>query len=295
MAEELTRSLTMLAQRGVPRGAAAVLADARRESTPLCTDSVPRRLRPAWVAATAFAATLVVIGGTMAVGMALRRDEFDVGSISGAVRDVATTSSSRWVLIPVLAGAVVLFALIARNQIRTRKEMHMTATDATRQRTEQQQIVEKPPTNGKWLWLALGVVAAIAVAAAVMLAGGDPVTSPTITFDGTTATYEGPTSLTKEGGYVTATVTNESDHMVVVNAAEMAPGFPGVEAHGAWLANEWVPGTPPPGIVLPPLFLNIGPGDTKEWTIWQSGELVIDMYDLTASKGYHAGLMTVNP
>lgn len=295
MAEELSRSLTMLAQRGVPRGAAAVMADARRGSTPVCTDSVPRRLRPAWVAATAFAATLVVIGGTMAVGMALRRDEFDVGSISGAVRDVAATSSSRWVLVPVLAGALVLFALITSKQIRTRKETHMTTTDATRQRAEQQQIVKKAPTKGRWLWLALGVVAAIAVVAAVMLVGGDSVTTPTITFDGTAVAYEGPASVTKEAGYVTVTVTNESDHMVVMNAAEMTPGFPGIEAHAAWMANEWVPGTPPPGIVLPPLMFNVGPGDTREWTIWQSGELIIDAYDITANEGYYAGLLTVNP
>lgn len=295
MAEELTRSLNMLAQRGVSRGAAAVLEDARADAAPRGAESVPRRLRPAWVAAVAFAATLVLIGGTVGVGVFLGRTESDVGSISETVGDLTTTTASRWPLVTALVAAAALFALIANRQIRTRKEKHMMTTDDTMHRPDQQQIVETPHTKRRLLWVALGVVAAIAVLAAVVLAGGDSATTPTITLDGSSAAYDGPTSVTQEGGYVTVTVANESANFVVMNAGEMLPDFPGVEAHAAWLANEWVPGTPPTGIVLPPLMFNVGPGDTKEWTIWQSGEFIIDAYDITASKGYHAGLLTVNP
>ncbi|NNL98251.1 MAG: hypothetical protein HKO63_08615, partial [Acidimicrobiia bacterium] len=131
MAEELTRSLSMLAQRGVPRGAAAVLEDARADSAPRGAASVPRRLRPAWVAAISFGATLVLIGGTVGVGVFLGRTESDVGSISETVGDVTTSTAGRWLLVPVLVAAAALFALIANRQIRTRKEKHMMTTDDT--------------------------------------------------------------------------------------------------------------------------------------------------------------------
>jgi uncharacterized membrane protein len=170
MAEELTRSLTMLAQRGVPRGAAQVLEDARRDSAPRDADldSAPQRaLRPAWVAVTAFSATLVVLGGSLAFGIVMRQPGLDVGSISEAVDEAAATTSGRWLLIPAVAVAVAIVALIvSKQQVRMHKENKMTTT-IEKAPTER---LEPPKRNNRWLIVTVVAltVALVALAAWVI-------------------------------------------------------------------------------------------------------------------------------
>ncbi len=157
MAEELTRSLTTLAERGVPRGAAAVLADAREDAI---REPAPRWVqRPAWAAATAFVTTMAVLGGSLVFGLAMRRPGTDVGSswFPEAIGDVASTATGWWLLALAIAAALaVVGALVVRNQQhRTSKERTMTTT-IERPPAEQIETTER---NNRWLVIAVVVLA----------------------------------------------------------------------------------------------------------------------------------------
>ncbi len=162
MAEELTRSLMTLAERGVPRGAGAVLADARddvaRHPAP------PMTRRPAWAAAVAFGATMAVLGGSLLVGLAMRDPKSEVGSswFPETIGEVTSTASDWWLL--ALAIAIVLAAvgaLVVRNQQhRTSKETTMTTT-IERPAADQMEATER---NNRWLAIAVVVLALALVA-----------------------------------------------------------------------------------------------------------------------------------
>jgi hypothetical protein len=68
MAEELTRMLTMLAERGAPRGAAEVLEAARAEVTGRPTPGRPTWRRGLALAVGTAAAVLALIGGVLLGG-----------------------------------------------------------------------------------------------------------------------------------------------------------------------------------------------------------------------------------
>jgi hypothetical protein len=156
MAEELNRSLTMLAKRGVPRGAERVLENARHR---VQGPSVQRKaLRPAWVAVTAFSATLLVLGGTQALGMAMRRPGLDVGAIPRIVGKTTGAASGGWLLIPLISVAVAVVALIVRtHQVRTRKEIAMTTTTTEHAPVEQ---LEFPRPSNRWLIVTIALLTA---------------------------------------------------------------------------------------------------------------------------------------
>lgn len=157
MAEELTRSLMTLAERGVRRGAAAVLADARddvaRHPAP------PLTQRPAWAAAVAFGATLAVLGGSLLVGLAMRDPQSEVGSswFPEAIGEATSTVSDWWLLALAIAAALaVVGALVVRNQQpRISKETTMTTT-IERPPAEQMETTER---NNRWLVIAVVVLA----------------------------------------------------------------------------------------------------------------------------------------
>lgn len=134
MAEELTRSLEALAERGTPRGAAAVLEHARGDAAGRTTVHPRWVMRPAWAAVASFVATLAVLGGSMALGLAFRQPTRDVGSpwIIEAVDDGTATRAGWWLLIPTIAVAVavaIAVAIVVRNrQIGSRQERAMAAT-----------------------------------------------------------------------------------------------------------------------------------------------------------------------
>jgi hypothetical protein len=161
MAEELTRSLRALSERGVPRCAAEVLESARHEAA---AESAPRWvLRPAWVAVTAFAATLVVLGGSLWLVAAVRRTALDVGSgwIPEPIGDPAASVSGGWVLIPAIAAAVAIVALIVRyQQLRARKERTMATTIETSPGKQ----LETAKRNNRWLIVTVVILAVALVA-----------------------------------------------------------------------------------------------------------------------------------
>jgi hypothetical protein len=134
MAEELTRSLETLAERGTPRGAAAVLEHARSDAAGSTPVQSRWAMRPAWAAVTAFAATLAVLGGSMVLGMAFRQPARDVGSawIIEAVDDGTATTAGWWLLLPTIAVAVavaIAVAIVVRNrQVGSRQERAMATT-----------------------------------------------------------------------------------------------------------------------------------------------------------------------
>ena len=165
MAEELTRSLTTLAERGTPRGAPGVLEGARRDAARLPDPQRRWVVRPAWAAATAFVATLVVLGGSLALGSAMRQPGRDVGSawVTRAGRNAAGVTGW-WLLIPAIALMVaVAAALIVRNhQGRTGKDRGM----ATTIETAPAERVEIPEHNNRWL-----VVTVILLAVALVALG----------------------------------------------------------------------------------------------------------------------------
>lgn len=65
MGEELTRSLARLSERGLPRGATAVLDDARATAAAVTTPTGPGWRRGMVVAASSAAAVLILVGATM--------------------------------------------------------------------------------------------------------------------------------------------------------------------------------------------------------------------------------------
>lgn len=65
MSEELARSLARLSERGMPRGAIAVLDDARAEATAALTPTHPSWRRGVVIAASSAAAVLTLVGATM--------------------------------------------------------------------------------------------------------------------------------------------------------------------------------------------------------------------------------------
>lgn len=155
MAEELTRSLTKLAERGNPRGAADVLFEARRDAS---RREAPRyRRRPGWAVAAAFAMTIVMVGGALGLGLALREPGSDVGAawIVDVIGDSATVVSTGWLIIPAIVGSVAI-ALIVRNKTHARKELAMaTITEPTPTKE-----LETTKRNNHWLIIAVVVLAA---------------------------------------------------------------------------------------------------------------------------------------
>lgn len=155
MAEELTRSLTMLAERGNPRGASDVLFEARRDAVRRAT---PRyRRRPGWAAAAAFAMTIVMVGGALGLGLALRESGGDVGAgwVGDVIGSPPSVAPAGWLIIPAIAvGAAI--ALVVRKKAHARKELAMAT------------ITEPPPTkelettkrNNHWLIVAVVILAA---------------------------------------------------------------------------------------------------------------------------------------
>lgn len=133
---------------------------AERELTP------PRRreLNPAWAAAGAFAATIAVLGGSLALGAALRRPGFDGGAlIPEPVSTSPVVTSGGWLLIPAMAVLVAaVSALIVRNRHLMTKERAM-ATTLEKRPAEQVTTVQR---NNRWLVVALVVLAAALVAMA---------------------------------------------------------------------------------------------------------------------------------
>jgi hypothetical protein len=159
VAEELTRSLGALAERGSPRGAADVLFEARRDAVRRAAPRYQRR--PGWAAAAAFVVTLVVVGGSLALGFALQDPGSDVGSgwVGDVVGDAAATTSVGWLLIPAIAVAGGI-ALIVRNKVKARKELAMATTVETAPAKE----LETTKRNNHWLIVAVVVLAVALVA-----------------------------------------------------------------------------------------------------------------------------------
>lgn len=120
--------------------------------------------RPAWAGLAAFAVTVVVLGGSLALGAAVNQPELDVGSvwIPEAVGEGAATTSGWWLLIPAIAVAIAtVAALIVRNQqVRAKKERTMATTIETTP-TEQLKTAER---NNRWLVAAVVVLAVALVA-----------------------------------------------------------------------------------------------------------------------------------
>lgn len=121
-------------------------------------------LRPAWAGVVAFVATLVVLGGSLGLGVAVREPELDAGYTlvpEGTAEGVASTSAY-WLLIPALAVAMAaVVALIVRNrQVSTRKERAMATTIETTP-AEQLKTAER---NNRWLVVTVVVLAVALVA-----------------------------------------------------------------------------------------------------------------------------------
>lgn len=156
MAEELTRSLMTLAERGVPRGAGAVLADAGDDA--VRHPAPPVAQQPAWAATIAFGATMAVLGGSLLFGLAMRHPKSEVGSswFPETIGGVASTASDWWLLALAIAVALAAVgALIVRNQQhRTRKESTMTTT--IERPTEQVETTER---NNRWLVITVVMLA----------------------------------------------------------------------------------------------------------------------------------------
>jgi NADH:ubiquinone oxidoreductase subunit 5 (subunit L)/multisubunit Na+/H+ antiporter MnhA subunit len=121
-------------------------------------------LRPAWAAVLAFAGTLVVLGGSLALGVAVREPGVDAGwtLIPETVGEATTTTSNWWVLIPAIALTIaVVAALIVRNQqVRARKETAMATTIETPP-AEQLKTAER---HNRWLIVTVVVLAVALVA-----------------------------------------------------------------------------------------------------------------------------------
>lgn len=187
MAEELTQALEALAQRGEPRGPRAVLDSARRDAA---HEPAPWWVtQPAWVAIAAFVSTLTVLGGSLAIGLAVQRPARDVGAgwISQSLDEVATTSTTEWLLIPIVAAIIAIAALIVRkHQLETRKERTMATTidkaPIDDLKTEQLKTLETTRRNNHWLvaTVVLLALALVAMGAWTIYDGtSEPVTAAT--------------------------------------------------------------------------------------------------------------------
>ena len=208
MAEELYRALTILAERGVTRGAARVLENARRNSGSRTDahDSLSWRRRPAWVTAAAFAATLIVFGGSLAFGIALRDETLDAGSFFNAVEEAATTpTGAEWLIVLLVAVSIAAVAfMVASRRVKIEKETDMTAT-LEKAHTEPQ---NSPERRGRWL---LVTIVALTVGLAVvwwfgLRDGSSPPEPVSFTFtDDCTPTFERPQSpaFSNEGSQAT--------------------------------------------------------------------------------------------
>ncbi len=186
MAEELTQSLAMLARRGVPRGATQVLEEARRGSVRRRDGLVvgPRmRFRAAWVAAAAFTATLVVIGGSVALSIAIDRPGLDAGSFFEAVDEVGTTAPGGWLPVVLIAAAAAIVAVVvSRQRVRRDKEDEMTTTLEKPHRGQ-----EKPPKRGPY-WLMVAVLVLVGAVVAAWWFGARDGGSPSTAQQSTTTT-----------------------------------------------------------------------------------------------------------
>lgn len=181
MAEELTRSLEALADRGEPRGAQAVLESAR-------ADSVRRRApwreaQPAWVGAAAFAATLLVLGGSLFIGLALRQPQTEVGSGWVQVPSEPNSNSTMgWLLIPAIALTVAIVALIVRRQLLEVRKERAVATTIEKTSTEQLPALEASRKTSRRLLITIIVLAVALVAMAAWVIydqAAEPAAAPT--------------------------------------------------------------------------------------------------------------------
>jgi ketosteroid isomerase-like protein len=85
------------------------------------------RLRPAWVLAAGFVATVVLVGGAVGVARVLESDSAGVGTAPSPASDTADGLSGPWTLL-IAAGAILMLAVVGlvwRNRIEIVKEQTM--------------------------------------------------------------------------------------------------------------------------------------------------------------------------
>lgn len=118
-------------------------------------------LRPTWAAAFAFAATVLTLGGSLALGAAMREPMADAGSTwgPGTVGEVVAATSGRWLLIPVIGVVTAIAAalVVMNRQGGARKERVM----ATTIETPPAERLEAAERSNRWL---IAVIVFLAVA-----------------------------------------------------------------------------------------------------------------------------------
>ena len=146
--------------------------------------------------------------------------------------------------------------------------------------------------NLRWLWI-VALIAVIAIAGVVLwlvISNGDE--EPAITFDGTTATYSGPTTL--EAGAITFSLTNTHENAMDFGRTISTDPDLTLEEVKAWLEanpnpeedSPWFGGYDYLGIVMT--------GQTIDWdTTFPEGTYVLLMLDQFTHIPYPASVIDV--
>lgn len=180
------------------------------------------RLRPAWVVAGGFVATMVVIGGVVGVALLFEGGAAEVGSGRAPVGDATDGLSGSWGLL--IAVGLVLAAAIVGLVLRSRREI---VKEQTMQTLERPEVEVSPPSQSPAVLIVLSALLAIAVATAGWLFVenrslqsdlDDALSWPSVS-ELTAEEQRIYDVLGPEGSFVTAWRAGDVDAMLELNAA----------------------------------------------------------------------------